>query len=61
MTPTRYDTKGAELFYEKVDRNLWRIFAKDDDGTFHAYGPQYKTKAELLADLHRYARACWGY
>ena len=45
--PTRY----PELAYEKHG-TIWRIIATD---TNQAIGPFYKTKAELLADLTRYA------
>jgi hypothetical protein len=46
--PTRY----PELAYAKHAANLWRIVAAD---TGAAIGPHYATKAELLADLARYA------
>jgi len=49
MIRTRY----AELAYEQHARDLWRII---DTETGAAVGPQYKSRAELLADLNRYAR-----
>jgi len=49
MIRTRY----AELAYEQHARDLWRII---DAETGAAVGPQYKSRAELLADLDRYAR-----
>ena len=48
VRPTRY----AELGYCRHAADLWRIIALD---TNSAVGPQYKTKAELLGDLARYA------
>ena len=49
MIRTRY----AELSYEEQARDLWRII---DTSTGAAVGPQYKSRAELLADLDRFAR-----
>jgi hypothetical protein len=49
MTPTRF----AELGYRKDSSRLWRIYALDGPA---AVGPLYRTKAELLADLERFAR-----
>jgi len=46
MTQTRY----AELAYEQRGTNLWRIISTA------AIGPHYKSRAELLADLDRFAR-----
>lgn len=48
MTSTRY----AELCYEQQAKNLWRIVASEDGSSI---GPHYRTKAELLGDLDRYA------
>jgi len=48
MIRTRY----AELAYEQHARDLWRII---DTSTGAAVGPQYKSRAELLADLRRFA------
>lgn len=47
--PTRYDGLG----FEKHAPNLWRII---DTNTHAAVGPHYRSRAELLADLDRYAR-----
>lgn len=47
LRPTRY----AELWYRQDGPGLWRFYSEDR----RAVGPQYKTKAELLADLERYA------
>ena len=49
MTKTRY----AELAYRNDGPGLWRIVTTEDGA---AVGPQYGTKAELLADLERYAK-----
>jgi hypothetical protein len=46
-------TRYPELAYEQHAKDLWRIIATD---TQQAIGPFYKTKAELLADLNRYAK-----
>lgn len=53
--PTRY----KELGYMEQDKGLWRLVAMPTPGLDDDYavvGPQYKTKAELMADLPRYAR-----
>ena len=49
-SPTR--TRYPELGYRKEAPTLWRIVAIDGES---AVGPFYRTKAELLADLNRYA------
>lgn len=49
MSETRY----KELGYVHVTQNLWRLV---DLATGHVVGPLYRTRAELLADLDRYAR-----
>ena len=51
VRPTRF----PELGYRQDGPGLWRIYALDD-GRESAVGPFYPTKAELLADLDRYAR-----
>ncbi len=48
--PTRY----KELGYKQLDRGLWRILTTEDGA---AVGPLYRSRAELLADLDRYADA----
>jgi len=48
MTKTRYE----ELGFEKQG-NIWRFVTTEDGATV---GPQYRTKAELLGDLYRYAK-----
>jgi hypothetical protein len=40
---------------------LWRVYDCHEIGTPAAVGPLYASKAELLADLPRYARESWGY
>ncbi len=50
-TPTRF----AELEYEKHGADLWRIIDVTDARHPAPVGPHYKTKAELLADLERFA------
>lgn len=51
--PTRFE----ELGYVQQARGLWRFVAMEDN---RVVGPQYRTKAELLADLAAYAREAWG-
>lgn len=48
MTPTRF----PELSYAKTG-NVWRFV---DNSTGRVVGPSYRTKAELLADVERYAK-----
>ena len=45
-------TRFPELSYERQSHGLWRIVDSADGS---AIGPQYRTKAELLADLPRFA------
>lgn len=45
-------TRFAELGYDNFGKNCWRII---DLSNGAAVGPIYRTKAELLADLHRFA------
>lgn len=49
VRPTRY----KELGYMQQGRSLWRLV---DQESASVVGPQYKTKAELLGDLDRYAK-----
>ena len=51
---TTHKTRFPELGYQKHDRNLWRIVCLQGDVPA-AIGPHYRTKAELLGDLTRYA------
>jgi hypothetical protein len=51
------DTRFPGLGYRKDSPNLWRVV---DTSSGRSVGPQYRTKAELLADLARYARENWG-
>ena len=46
-------TRFAELGYRNEAHGLWRIVALDGE---QSVGPYYASKAELLADLERYAR-----
>ena len=48
MRPTRYKALG----YERQGRELWRFI---DAATGAAVGPQFKTRAELLAALEMFA------
>lgn len=71
LTPTRYKqpvqidpatrlrlADPCELYYGKQNNVGWR-FVINNSG-FAQVGPIYKTKAELLADLPRYAES-WGF
>jgi len=49
IRPTRY----PELGYRQDGPSLWRIVAIEGDASV---GPYYQTRAELLADLNRYAK-----
>lgn len=44
-------TRFPELNYQR-QWDCWRIVTADDEA---AIGPQYRSQAELLADLDRYA------
>lgn len=50
-------TRFKELRYARVLPGLWRFV---DAATGAHVGPHYPTRAELLADLARYARENWG-
>ncbi len=45
-------TRFPELGYTQLSTDLWRIVSTDGN---QCVGPEYRTKAELLADLSRYA------
>ena len=49
-------TRFPELSYSETSKGLWRI--QDADGA--EIGPHYASKAELLADLDRYAADYFG-
>ncbi len=51
-TTTIRPTRFKELGYRQDAPDLWRIYDPDSQS---AIGPFYKSKAELLADLDRYA------
>lgn len=59
-------TRFAGLGYWHQGHGLWRVVdihesVLNPEGMPRTVGPQYTTKAELLADLDRYARESWGY
>lgn len=56
LTPTRY----SGLRYTKTG-NVWRIFDCHEPVRSMPVGEHYRTRAELLADLDRYAREVWAY
>jgi hypothetical protein len=51
--PAPRATRYPELGYAQHDAGLWRAI---DMKTLEPVGPQYKTKAELMGDLDRYAQ-----
>ncbi len=53
-TETIHPTRYPELGYAHDGPSLWR-FVDLDSG--NRIGPQYRTRAELLADLDRYAES----
>ena len=66
FTPnTTYDlhtTRFEGLGYIQQDSKLWRVVdIHDGRNTIHVVGPQYRSQAELLGDLDRYAKETWGY
>ena len=57
-------TRYAGLAYANtnpVGAPLWRFVDILDADRAAVVGEQYPTRAELLADLDRYARESWGY
>lgn len=50
-----YETRFPELVYVKVAPGMWR-FLVIEDGVFHHVGSTYRTRAELVEDIERYAR-----
>lgn len=61
--PVIHRTRIPGLSYINQARGLWRVVDTHDDrnDAYRTVGPQYKTKAELLADFDRYSREAWGY
>ncbi len=49
-------TRFPELGFRKDAPGLWRFVCTE---TGQSVGPQYASKAELLADLTRYALDSW--
>lgn len=60
MEFTIHPTRFAELAYINQTRGLWRFIATDALPQISVVGPQYRTRAELLADMSTYARDAWG-
>ena len=57
MTPTRFEPLGLDRIAGGRD---WSFFDCTEK-TPARVGPIYKSKAEALGDLERYARECWGH
>ena len=53
---TYQKTRYGELGYTKLAPGMWTFVATD---TGAQVGTMYRTKSEMLADLHRYATS-WG-
>lgn len=53
---TRYDILG----FARIDRTTWMFISLEEPEDPRQVGPQYASKAELLADLTRYATEVWG-
>ncbi len=53
-------TQFHEFGYSETSPGLWRIWSLEDPAHPATVGPHYRTKAELLADLDRYAREYRG-
>ena len=59
---TIHHTRFTGLGYINQNKGLWRIVDLHEGLDKAAVvGEQYKTKAELLSDLARYAEETWGY
>ena len=54
---TVYTTCFDPIGYTKIAPGYWSFIAQDDAVQV---GPRYHSKAELLADLPRYASDSWG-
>jgi hypothetical protein len=50
---TIHKTRVPEMGYAKITDGLW-MFISLEDGRKSQVGPHYASKAELLADAHRY-------
>jgi len=57
---TLRETRYANLRYHQTPAG-WRVVDCHEPGRFADVGPIYATRAELLADLDRYASETWGY
>jgi len=51
---THYKSRFPHLWYGCEAPNQWTIY-DNQDGQMAPIGPKYCSKAELLADLHRFA------
>ena len=53
---TRFDLLG----FVRLDATTWQFVSLEEPGNTRQVGPHYRTEAELLADLSRYALESWG-
>ena len=64
MRGTRFESKEIKLGYDKLGvAGSWSFFVseKENEWKWVRVGMIYKSKAELLADAHRYATENWGF
>ena len=55
-----HKTRFGELAFTQLDARTWMFLSMEDPARPRQVGEQYASKAELLADLTRYAREAWG-
>ena len=53
-------TRFPELAYYNPIRGIWRFVDRENNREVGGGEEVYRTKAELLADLTRYAKDSWG-
>lgn len=57
---TRFETATGSLGYAHLAPSTWQ-FVWTEGACSNQVGPIYATRAELLADLNRYAAESWGF
>jgi len=48
-------TRHTQIRLIRMEAGVWRFIAKDSGGDVNVSGPRYRTKAEALSDLTRFA------
>jgi hypothetical protein len=63
MRKTRFENDKIKLGYDFLGSGSWSFFVSEEEGgwEWNQVGPLYGSKAELLADAHRYATENWGF